>query len=65
MKIFALASELHRLAPVDAARVTHVIADDGEWPSERITAYLARWRDADILADVHGDDWTTKAGELL
>jgi len=65
--IFALASELHRLKPDDIRRVDHIIADDGTWSPEDITAYIARWRSHCILAEVEPavDDWTRYQGELL
>lgn len=65
MTVFALASEYSRLSPAEQDRVTHIIADDGDWTPEQISAYLQRWRDADIHYELSPDDWTTKAGELL
>lgn len=37
----ALASELDRLTPAQRDSVTHILADDGEWSEEQISAAVA------------------------
>jgi hypothetical protein len=62
---FALLSELHRLTPDQIAQVDHIICDDGDWSKEEIAAYIDRWRENCVIAEVMPDDWTSKHGELL
>lgn len=59
MTTFALASEYHRLTSEQRDRVTHIIADDGEWTPAQISAYINRWAYTfpDPLPEPTPDDW--------
>jgi hypothetical protein len=55
MTVYALASEYGRLTPTQQSAVTHIIADDGTWTPDQITAAL---NGGPLDRVRHEEDWT-------
>jgi hypothetical protein len=59
--MFALASEWDRLTPEQQAKVTWVIADDGDWTDAEIEAYIEKHFGVTELT-CHPEDWSKPCG---